>query len=87
MATHKQAIKRHRQSIKRRRRNRYFHTTMRSSIKRVRELAAQQNESKARKERVSALRIIDRVAQKGVIHKNKAARAKSRLVNLVSGLS
>ena len=87
MATHKQAIKRHRQSIKRRRRNRYFHTTMRSTIKRVRELAAQQNGSEARKELVNALRIIDRTAQKGVVHKNKAARVKSRLINLVSGLS
>ena len=36
MANHPQAIKRHRQSIKRRRRNKFFLSTMRSSIKAVR---------------------------------------------------
>lgn len=87
MATHPQALKRHRQSIKRRRRNRYFLASMRNCVRRVREHADQGNAAEARKELAEALRTIDRSAQKGVIHKTKAARVKSRLVHLVSKLS
>ena len=86
MATHKQAIKRHRQSLKRRRRNLYFLSTMRTAIKRVRKAADHGNASDAKKEMKTALNVLDRAAQKGVVHKNNASRTKSRLVRLVIGL-
>jgi len=60
---------------------------MRSAVKAVREAAAEQNATDARKALASALQIIDRTAQKGVIHRNTAARTKSRLNQLVAHLS
>ena len=86
MARNKQAMKRHRQSLKRRARNRHYRSTMRTFIKRVR-LAVANGDVKASREALQrALPVIDRVAGKGIIHRNKAARLKSRLHRLVSKL-
>ena len=72
----KSAEKRVRTSEKARQRNRRDRTRLRSAIKRVRQ--AESNDSG-----VEALRnaesLLDRMATKGVIHKNAAARQKSRL--------
>ena len=86
MARNKQAMKRHRQSLKRRARNRHYKSTMRTFIKKVRMAAAEGDGGKAKKAFAEAMRIIDKVAGKGIVHKNAAARTKSRLAHLVQSV-
>lgn len=69
------AKKRMRQSDRRRGRNRAARTALRSAIKKVRSAPAEEGESAYR----SAVRLLDRAARKGLIHKNAAARSKRRL--------
>ena len=79
MATHASALKAHRQSLKNREHNRQFRSRLRTALKNVR-AAIDGNDKAAAK---SALRevssLIDKLASKGVIHKNAAGRYKSRL--------
>jgi len=76
MANHKSADKTHRQSEKHREANRYYSKTMRSAVKKLRE-----NKSKdADKELPKVISLIDKLAKKNVIHKNKAANLKSSLM-------
>ncbi len=86
MARNKQAMKRHRQSLKRRARNRHYKSTMRTFVKRVRLAAAEGDGGKAKKALAEAMRIIDKVAGKGIVHRNAAARTKSRLARLVQSV-
>lgn len=83
MANHKSAIKRIRANAVKRLRNRYQAKTTRSLIKRLRE-------TKAKKEAQDLLklvyRLIDRLAKKSIIHKNKAANQKSKLSLYVNKL-
>jgi small subunit ribosomal protein S20 len=79
VANTKQAKKRVRQSEKRRKRNASHRSMLRTSVKRVvSALGAKQLEA-AREAYQRAVPVIDRMATKGLIHKNKAARHKSRL--------
>lgn len=84
MATHKSAIKRHRQSLKRRERNRIVIGGVRKAIKRTRMYAAEGDIENARQSLLVASSRLDRAAKRGVIHKNNAARRKSRLTKLVN---
>jgi len=77
MANHKPALKRIRQDRKRRLENRYWAKTMRNSIKKAR-LINDAAELKSKMPEVVS--IIDKVAKKGIIHKNKAANLKSGLM-------
>lgn len=77
MANHKSQFKRIRQNEKRRLENRYWGKTMRNAIKKLRE-EHDLNEAKSKLPNVVSL--IDKVAKKGVIHKNKAANLKSGLM-------
>jgi small subunit ribosomal protein S20 len=72
----KSAEKRARQSVVRRDRNRRDRTRLRTAIKQVRQATAGDAARAALK---SAESLLDRAASKGVIHKNTAARTKSRL--------
>ncbi|MCY3592197.1 MAG: 30S ribosomal protein S20 [Acidobacteria bacterium] len=83
MANSKQAEKRIRQSLIRRDRNRAAMSRLRTSIKRLRS-AADSDVTKARELLPSTLSLIDATARKGVIHRNAAARRKSRLTRLVN---
>jgi len=74
------AKKRLRQALRRRERNRAARTALRSVIKKVRTAPADAGESEYR----SAVRLLDRAARKGLIHKNAAARGKRRLGKLVA---
>ena len=77
----KSAAKRMRQNEKRRQRNRHHLSKMRTEIKGFRRLLAEEKSSEA-KDRLSLVySIIDHTAQKGVIHRNAAARYKSRLTS------
>ena len=87
MASHASALKAHRQSLKNREHNRQFRSRLRGALKSVRSAIAG-NDLKAAK---SALRdtisLIDRMAAKGIIHKNAAGRYKSRLSTRLSARS
>ncbi len=86
MANHKSAQKRILQNAKRNERNRYWRSTMRTAVKDVR-AAAEAGDGKAAAEALKvAIRVIDRVSGKGVIHANQASRRISRLTRLVNGI-
>jgi small subunit ribosomal protein S20 len=79
MANHKSAEKRIRQNEKRRAINRSNKSAMRTEIKKLRSALALGDAEKAREMLPSVMSIIDRSIQKGVLHRNTAARYKSRL--------
>ncbi len=79
MANTPQARKRARQAEKRRRHNASFRSAMRTSIKKVVKLIAAGDKEAAAEAYKAAVPVIDSAANKGHIHKNKAARHKSRL--------
>jgi len=79
MAHHKAALKSIRQTEKRTGRNRYFKSTMRTYIKRLRKLVEENNMEEARQMLPKTCSLIDRCVSKGVIHRNTANRYKARL--------
>lgn len=79
MANTKQAKKRVRQAEKHRRHNASMRSMLRTYIKKVTAAIAAGNEQVATEALRDATPVIDRMAGKGIIHKNKAARHKSRL--------
>ncbi len=87
MANHKSALKRIRQNEKCRARNRYWKSTMRTSIKLVRAAVEAGNVEQAQGALRDATSTIARVATKGVIHKRTASRRISRLTILVNKLA
>ena len=84
MPQHKSAIKRARQNETRRARNRVHRSRMRTLVKRLRQAEDKEqaqtllNDTKA---------YLDRLASKGIIHKNKAAHYKSKLEQHVQALA
>jgi len=84
LATHKSAIKRHRQSLKRRERNRRVKGGIRKGTKRVRKAVAEGDLETAQEWLAITIKRLDKAAEKGIIHKNNAARRKSRLTRLVN---
>ncbi|WP_252380308.1 30S ribosomal protein S20 [Desulfovulcanus ferrireducens] len=86
MANHKSALKRHRQSLKRRARNRSVKTRVKNVIKSVRLAAEQKDAQKAAEALRTATSVLDRAAQKKVIHWRTAARKISRLTKLVNSI-
>ena len=79
MAHSNSARKRIRQNAKRRARNRWRERSMRSAIKTFLDKVAHGSATEAGDAYKACVRVIDRTAAKGVIHKNQAARRKSRL--------
>jgi small subunit ribosomal protein S20 len=79
MAHSRTAKKRVRQNITARARNRWRLRTMREAMKEFHEKILHGTPDEATESFRKVVRIIDRTAQKGVIHKNQAARRKSRL--------
>ncbi|MGE0685375.1 MAG: 30S ribosomal protein S20, partial [Dehalococcoidia bacterium] len=77
MAHSKSALKRWRQSLVRRDRNRSVKSKTRTILNRAVSTIGQEGSEESVKAAISAL---DRAAQQGVIHKNAAARSKSRLL-------
>ncbi len=80
MANTQSALKRHRQNLRRRERNRGRRTEARSAVRAAREAIASGNRDEADAAIRQASAILDRVAQKGTLHPNNAARRKSRLM-------
>ncbi|MBK1735181.1 30S ribosomal protein S20 [Halorhodospira abdelmalekii] len=87
MANSPSAKKRARQAEVRRLRNKSRRSEMRSSIKKVLQAVASGDHGQAQTAYREASRILDRGAQYGIIHKNKAARHKSRLNARVRSLA
>jgi small subunit ribosomal protein S20 len=81
------AEKRARQAEKRRENNVARRSALRTSIKKVVNALAAKNLETARAAYQAAVPLIDRMAQHGIIHKNKAARHKSRLNAHIKALS
>jgi small subunit ribosomal protein S20 len=79
VANIKSQIKRNRQNDKRRLRNRVFRGTARIAVKNAR-TAIDEGVPESKTALASAISELDKAAEKGVIHKNNAARRKSRLV-------
>jgi len=86
LANHKSAIKRIWVNERRRKRNRVIISQTRTEVRKARELIAQKDQS-AKEATLEAIRLLDKAASKGVIHKNNAARRKSRLVKRLQELS
>ncbi len=84
MANIKSQIKRNRQNEKRRLRNRAVRSELRTHQKAAEAAAGTDDEAAALRD---AIKRIDKAAAKGVLHKNTAARRKSRLVARVRQLS
>jgi ribosomal protein S20 len=84
MANHKSALKRIRQSEARRLRNRYYAKTMRNAVRDLRNMTDAAQAAEAVK-RVSSM--LDKLAGKNVISKNKAANLKSKLAKHTNKLS
>ncbi len=84
MANHKSQFKRIRQNEKRRLENRYWGKTMRNAIKKLRNTA---DVAEAKTKMSQVVSLIDKVAKKGVIHKNKAANLKSGLMIKVNRMA
>jgi small subunit ribosomal protein S20 len=87
MANTKQAAKRAKQSTKQRSANVSLRTTLRSAIKRVQKAIAGGDAKAAATALRAEQSTIDAIADKRIIHKNKAARHKSRLAQQVKALS
>lgn len=87
MANTAQARKRARQSVERNKHNASLRSMLRTSIKRVRQAIEAGDKTVAAEVFQKTTSIIDRVADKNIIHKNKAARHKSRLAAAVKALA
>lgn len=87
MANHKDAIKRNTQNIRRRARNRHYRSMMRNRIKAVHGAVESGDVDSAQAALKDAMSTIHRVASKGIIHRNQAARRISRLNKMVKTLA
>jgi small subunit ribosomal protein S20 len=86
LANTKSAIKRIKQNRKRRLRNRLITGQARASIKNARSGLESGDLDVARDSTIKAVSALDRAAAKGVLHKNNAARRKSRLMRRLAKL-
>jgi small subunit ribosomal protein S20 len=79
MPNTKQALKRMRVTAKRTARNRHVKSTVKTALRRYSDTLAQGDLESARDKLQVAVKTIDKATSKGVVHKNAAARKKSRL--------
>ena len=86
MANIKSARKRARQALMRRGRNVSLRTAARSAIKEVKKAIASGDKKAAAAALTRSQAVIDRVAAKGVLHPNAAARQKSRLAHAIKAM-
>lgn len=84
MANHKSALKRVRQAAKKRLHNRYYFKTTRNAIARLRDTS---DKKEAETKLPLVFSMLDKLAKKNVIHKNKASNLKSSLAKHVNALS
>ena len=87
MANHKSAEKRVRQTVRRNEVNRRNRSRLRTQIKGLRAAIEAGNQDEAKNLLAKTISVIDKAIQKGVLHRNAAARYKSRLTSTVNGMS
>lgn len=87
MANIKSQIKRNRQNEKRRIRNRVFRGRARTFVAKARTAVQAETPEVAKAAVVEAISALDRAASKGIIHKNNAARRKSRLMKRLASIA
>ena len=80
----KSALKANRQNIKRREHNRQMRSKLRSALKEIRVSLDAKNLSGAKAALSQTVSIVDKMATKGIIHRNTAGRYKSRLAARIS---
>ena len=84
MANHKSSLKRIRSSETRRLRNRYYAKTMRNAVRKFRTM---DNKAEAAEKLPGIISLIDKLAKKTIIHKNKAGNLKSKLTRFVNKMA
>ena len=87
MANSAQARKRARQSIKQNMHNASLRSELRTAVKKVQKAIVAGDKVAAQKIYQESMGVIDRIADKRIIHKNKASRHKSRLAAQVKALA
>ena len=87
MANSVQARKRARQAEATNRRNAGLRSTLRTAVKKVRKAIATGDKAAAMQELKTSQAVIDRVADKKIVHKNAASRTKSRLAHAIKALA
>jgi small subunit ribosomal protein S20 len=75
----KSALKANRQNVKRREHNRQMRSKLRTALKSIRSSIAAKDTSGAKEALSKTVSIVDKMATKGIIHRNTAGRYKSRL--------
>jgi len=86
LANIKSQIKRNKQNETRRLRNRYFLGNARKAVTKAVVTLGQGEQAESREAVLLAVRELDKAAEKGIIHKNNAARRKSRLMKRLAAL-
>src|SRR5438034_3394261 len=79
VASHASALKAHRQSLRHREHNRQFRSRLRGALRSIRAAIDGNDLPGAKTALKQTISLIDRMASKGIIHKNAAGRYKSRL--------
>lgn len=87
MANHESSKKRIRQTLKRTERNRHVRSTVRGSVKKVREAITAGDKTNAQAALATAVRRIDMAVSKGVYHRKTGSRYISRLSAQVAALA
>ena len=87
MANTRSAMKQIRSSARKQERNRVVRSRARTYINKTRRLIAEGKIEEAREEAQRAIVALDKAAEKGIIHKNKAARCKSRLMKRLNQMA
>jgi len=86
LANIKSQIKRNKQNQKKRLRNRVFRGRARTFVQKARSSIEDGNAEEARAATMTAISALDKAAEKGIIHRNNAARRKSRLMKQLATL-
>jgi len=84
LASHASALKAHRQNIVRRERNRNMRTRLRGALRSIRTAIDAGDPDQVKDALRDTVSLVDKMAAKGVIHRNAAGRYKSRLASRVS---
>ena len=87
MASHASALKAHKQSLKNREHNRQFRSRLRGALKSIRTAIDGNDLAAAKSALKQTISLIDKMASKGIIHRNAAGRYKSRITKRITAKS
>jgi len=84
MASHESAVKAHRQSLVKREANRQYRSRLRTALRSIRSAIDSGDPAKVKDALRNTISLVDKLAGKKIIHRNAAARYKSRLASRVA---